>query len=211
MSTQDMLQNHGSNTAGAVLEREEVILKDTVFADPSQLLVDVDLFGGDNKDGMYKNVAFPVTSHAFSITHLRVVHNVAFTVSDPKSQNTRLQHFEENSRFDFEYETHIIGKGIPLSLLTKATWMDLGAITATGTYIQPVAKFAEWYKLDAPIEIGAGKQFKVTFKAAKGLTTLAYSASDTPYIPNATANLSCASSGHWIQVYMRGIRFIPAR
>jgi hypothetical protein len=211
MGTRDQLQQFGQNNSSAEFEREEIVYKDTVFVNPSGTIVDTDLFVSDSKDSMYRNAAFPITSHAYSFTHLCVHHNLAFTVTDPKKQNSYLQHFEEDSEITFQKENKILGIGHYLWMLTKTTWHDLGAITATGTYIQPAAKFADWYKFEVPIQVGAGAQFKVGFKAAKGLTALAYSSTDTPYIPNAAQQLTCSNAGHWIQVYLRGFRWLESR
>lgn len=211
MGAREQLNQFGMNNANAQFEREEIIYKDTIFVDPSAQLVDTDLFVSDNKDAMYRNAAFPITSHAYMFTHLRVVHNIAFTVSDPKKQNAYLQHFAENSSILFQKENKVIGTGWFLSALTETAWGDLGSVSATGTYVAPKAKFASWYEIKIPVQLAAGQQFKVSFKAAKGLTAAAYSATDTPYLPSATNFLACGTVGHWIQVQLRGFRWIEAR
>lgn len=209
MANREQLQSFDSNK-GMPFEREEVILYDTIFFNPSATLSDAQFFNNRGNDYQYQNAAFPITSHAYRFTHARLTHTMAFTVADPLLNNPYLLYFEEYSRIVFTKENKILGGPFPFSTLSETMWHPAARATATVASTTK-DKFASWYKFEIPIEVGAGKQFQVDMKAAKGLTLEAYAATITPYYPNATAFLTAqANRGYAIKLELRGIRWIEA-
>lgn len=210
-----MLQSADSNKQKAPLEREEVILKDTVFFNPGDSLTDKSFFNGDAKDPMYKTIGFPVTSHFYQFNYISVSHDLVFDVTGANAalQNNLIRLFEQCSKIEFTKETKKIGEGFFINHLTENAWRvrSTSAAVAAGN-VDVKDKFSSWYKLDNPILIGAGKQFYVELKAAKSMTLAAFSAAITPYYPAAANYLTtCGTRGYSISVSLRGQRWIEAQ
>lgn len=204
MDPRQLLQSLG-DFDGSLFEVVEKTYKDTIFVEVAGTLVDKKLFQGDSKDAQYKNVAFPLVSNAFVMTHIKVVTDIAFTVSNELMQVLYKSHFANRSRLKFTIEDTVQSEFWLHDILTWDIITE-DEIAATEPIIKIRPKLNNWYALNIPIKVGAGKSFDVEFLTAKGLTALASAATRSPYTPNAglTSNL-----GHTIEVYLKGFLYKP--
>lgn len=205
------LEVFDSNKGNAPFEREEVILRDTNFFDVSTAVTDMNFFNSKGNDSMYQNAVFPITSHAYRFTHARISHTMDFTVASPVLHNVYAKYFDEYSFIEFQKENRILGGPFSIATLKGQEWINAAKIVTPATDTQSKDKFNSWYKFVIPIEVGAGKQFEVRMKAAKGLTTSALVATATPYYPNVyTTTFTTATRGFGIKLELKGIRWIES-
>lgn len=204
LETQNYLEAKGAPN-GAKMQKIDYTMKDTYFLNVSTALTEQSLFGSntgvDNK--MYKRGYFPLGNQAFTITHIRIMPFVAFTVATNALQfNNYIAHLLEDSFLEFVIEgketlVYPMHRGVPIEAVPLLA--DIPAATNALTGVRE--KFNTYDKLSDPLVVGKNKDMKVTFKPATGLTTQASVANQNYVWPSAglTSDLGFA-----IMFYLRG-------
>jgi len=199
------LENKGT-PKGAPLQRIDHTMKDTYFIDVSTALAEHSLFGKDDSvNKMYKRGSFPLGIQSFTLTHIRIVPYVAFTVpTDALQYNNLMAHFLEDSFLEIKVEgkdslIYPIHRGVEISPIPLLPEIP----AATNAYSIVRQKFNTYDKLADKIEIGPQVDVDVTFKPASGLTTAASSANQDWTWPSADAGFT-TDIGFAIMFYLRG-------
>ncbi len=198
------LQAVGSSN-GAQFQNDEVWIRDTVFINPSTALVDMDFFGNDAKDEMWKSKVFPSNTQAFALTHLRIDFGILFSNTDPLLNNAKLKYFLNNSVLHISNEGDDVVK-IPLYELVNFEIRQADNQNGTASFYGIRDKFNNIFKLAKPVIVPAGGRPDVKIVPAKEVSTAAYSATLSPYIKKAGSALSTADQGNYIMVEFKGVK-----
>ena len=208
-SARAVLESMGGFNPNARFERREYTWKDTYFINPGASVADYQFYQNSGKNEQYQNIVFPLTSQSVYVTHLLITHNIKFTASDEKKQMQYQKYFLDNSWLEFKLEHLDIGGNFWLRDLVDYSFVMNPPSTA-GVYLSKRDNLANYYPLRIPFIVGAGKQFVVKFHTAKDLTTAAYDADYTPYLPEnpiGSGTLGTSNQGHSLALYMKGLLF----
>lgn len=208
-----VLESMGSWAQNKNFERRENSWRDEAFWNPAANLTAYNFFAGnENKHAQYSNAKFPLQSHGMYITHLLVTTNFNFKVSDPKNQAQYFQYFLEHSQLSFKIEHTDLGDFFLRDLYART--FEHSAPSSATTYLTGRDNMLNYYPLQVPFIVGAGKELKCTFIPAEGLVFADYSATLTPYLPEnpkTGGELSTSDAGYSMTVWMKGYKYSEAK
>jgi len=207
-----ILESMGMDTRDMKFEQREYTFKHTKIWDMSESVGDFTLWRNSGENSIYQDGEFPNTSQGVVFTHLAVEANIAFTTADPKLNGSYLQHFQNQSAIEFSIENKVVLKSW-LRYLSQTKFYSNGATTAV-PYNSTIYKFNNDEKLQLPLVIGAGRDFRAEFKAAPSLTTAAKSAgsTDEAYTPGSdAASLTTANISWAMWVWAKGFKYYQTK
>ncbi len=207
LQARQILQGVGGSN-GEMFENQETHVRDTVFIAPSASLTDLDFFGSDAKDPMWKTKDFPSGTQAFNITNIFV--DAQITFDDNAVENVaKLHYFLKNSFLEIRNEGSDVVK-LPLSecvdykkVPTTKSDVNSGVINRYNDF---ESKFNNTYALKKPLVVAANEKPDVKIIVAKGLTSAAYSANYCPFLYNHGASHISSNQGFYIMVDFKGIK-----
>lgn len=186
MSTRQAVQDYGTNANKEEFKQNVWPIRDTLLLKCGATLGDVQLFQwGDKKDHQYRSNEFPSNSQAYNIHGIQLFTDIRFEGANHAEKTNKLAHFIDNSFIEFRMENSDVTK-IPLrECINMEIIPDPTISTATAPKAAIRSKFTNFYPLQIPIKVGAGAQFDVWLRPAKGLTTEAYDSTNgtTPIKP----------------------------
>jgi len=205
-SPRQALEQIGSYN-GEQFEKEEKLFFDSYIIPISTAITDQKLFQSDSKDRQYKNTIFPLSSTGALITKIRIYTDIELTPSHILSTPADKAHLIEASTLRFTIENKIVGE-YPFWECLDWNFIPANFFTAGGQLFTIRNKMTNWFVLDSPLKIGAGKQVDTDLLMAKGLTSSAAVTDATPTHYNAglTSNV-----GFIIKVYLKGYLFREAK
>ncbi len=208
-AAKDLLQS-AENGGGKLLQKQPVVVRSTIFLNPSTVIADDSFFTNTSLDAQWQSGDFPSRINLYRFTHIRVSDNIQFTVSNVLRYTQTLRTFVECSSLNiFSNGNEIVT--LPLSRLTQYKFIPANNVTGpTANFVEVKENFNNEYRLTEPITFNANDNPEVNFKAAKAITTAAWTANVGPVITgNTGGELSTAGEGFYLTVEFRGYKAKP--
>lgn len=195
-----------NRAAGQTFENQPAFIRDTYFYSPSTAMVDMDFFGTDAKDAMWKSKEFPSNTMAYSFDSIVVRAELQFNASAQLDASYR-KYFLHNSYLEIRNEGNDIAK-IPLVHLVDYKFAPTTATDATAAapvdlFYTVFPKINNSYKLPKAFVVNAGEKPDIKIVVAKSLTLAAWDANHSPIMPKAGLT---DDKGFYVQVELQGIQ-----
>lgn len=200
------------NGQGKLINKQPVVVKSTLFYNPSSTITDGSFFTNSALDAQWQSKDFPSTINLYRFTHVRIADNIQFTVSNALRYTQTLWAFIQGSSVNVKNNGDEV-VNLPLARLTQYKFIPANNTAGTtAPFLEVKENFNNEYKLSDPITFNAGENPEITFLAAKGLTTAAWTANIAPVITgNTGGTLTTATEGFPLVLEFRGYKAKPIR
>jgi hypothetical protein len=204
------LLSAAENGGGKLLQKQPVVVRSTAFFNASEAISDQTFFTNTSLDLQWQSGDFPSRINLYRFTHVRVSDNIQFTVSNVLRYTQTLRTFVECSSINIQNNGNEI-VNLPLSRLTQYKFIPANNVTGpTATFVQVAENFNNEYRLSEPITFNANENPEVGLRAAKGITTAAWTANVGPVITgNTGGELTTAGEGYYLTLELRGYKAKP--
>lgn len=202
----DQLTSHGENKGKDFIARHQIV-KSSYFITPGGTLKSYKFFSDSDQDQQHQEGRFPNGAVAQDIMAVRISTNLTFDVGvNTKTLGAELQRFLDDSFIQFDLQKQEQTKIWLNSVFPQGFTLNPDDATDPAPVINH-DKWGEWFRLKAPIQVGANKSLDINLKPADGLTTPADDATITPNLPGAGLD---NDRGYVIRLYLDTIEYMTA-